>query len=262
MTTLIKLGGSLVTDKAKPKSFRRTTVQHIARQLYELQMRQPDRRLVLGHGSGSFGHFEARKYHTMRGVYSAEDRMGFARVGAAASELSQLILGELLAAGISALRFQPSAMQVARDKVLVHFDTRSIKLALEMRFLPLVYGDVSLDETLGGTIIATESIFAALVQPLEIKNILLLGNVDGVLDKDGQVIPIITTDTVAQFEQVLGPSDGVDVTGGMRQKVWEMLQLAQRNRDLDIFIANGNRKDILKELLVMGGAVGTRISAG
>ena len=261
MTTLIKLGGSLITDKTTPKSFKRATMRHIARQLAELQLSQPNRRLVLGHGSGSYGHFEARKYNTMQGVYSAEDRMGFARVGAAASELSQLILGELLAAGVSALRFQPSAMQVARDKSLAHFATRSIKLALDMRFLPMIYGDVALDETIGGTIISTESIFAALVEPLGAKNIILLGNVDGVLDIDGKVIPTITTDTVAQFEGALGPSDGVDVTGGMRQKVYEMLELAQRSNDLDIFIANGNRKNILHDLLDQGGAVGTRISA-
>ncbi len=260
MTTLIKLGGSLVTDKRQAKSFRRATIQDIARQLLELRALQPDRRIVLGHGSGSFGHFEARKYNTIHGVRTTEDHLGFARVGAVASELAQLILSELLAAGLPALRFQPSAIQIARDKSLVHLDTRPLTLALEKRYLPLVHGDVALDENLGGTIISTEALFAHMVDPLQAKNIILLGNVDGVLDQNGHVIPHITADNIGHYESVLGSSDGVDVTGGMQQKVREMLGLAEQHTDLNIVIANGNAKRILHDLLVEGAKIGTRIS--
>ncbi len=261
MTTLIKLGGSLITDKRRAKSFRRTTVQDIARQLLELRTLQPDRLIVLGHGSGSFGHYEARKYNTISGLHSAEDRMGFARVGAVASELDGLILKELLAVGLPALRFQPSAMQIARDQALVHLDVRPLILALEKQFLPLVYGDVTLDETLGGTIISTESLFARLVEPLQVKNIILLGSVDGALDQDDQIIPHITADNFRRFEHLLGESDGYDVTGGMQQKVREMLDLVQFHQDLNVFIANGNYSNILYDLLVAGAEAGTRISA-
>ena len=185
MTTLIKLGGSLVTDKLEPKSFRRATVKQISLQLIGLRASQPERRIVVGHGSGSFGHFEARKYNTIQGVRTTEDRMGFARVGAVASELSQLILAEFLAAGLPALRFQPSAMQVARNQALVRLETRPLILALEQQLIPVVCGDVTLDEELGGTIISTETLFARLVAPLGVENIILLGEVDGVLDHAG-----------------------------------------------------------------------------
>lgn len=261
MTTFIKLGGSLVTDKRQAKSFRRTAVQDIARQLLELRALQPNRPIVLGHGSGSFGHIEARKYNTIHGVRTAEDHLGFARVGAVASELGQLILNELLAADLPALRFQPSAIQIARDQNLVHLDTRPLALALEKRYLPLVHGDVALDESLGGTIISTEALFAHLVEPLQAKSIILLGNVDGVLDQHGHVIPHITADNISCYESVLGSSDGVDVTGGMQQKVREMLDLAQQHTDLKLVIANGNNSRILRELLVEGVKVGTRISS-
>ena len=96
MTTLIKLGGSLVTDKRRAKSFRGDIVRDIAGQLRQLRLWQPDMRLVIGHGSGSFGHHEAQKHHTIGGVRTDEERLGFARVGAVATELSQLILRELL----------------------------------------------------------------------------------------------------------------------------------------------------------------------
>ena len=261
MTALIKLGGSLITDKRRAKSFRRGPVQAIARQLLELRAQQPDSRIVLGHGSGSFGHYEARKHNTIRGLRSPEDRMGFARVGAVASELSQLVLYELLAAGLPALRFPPSAMQIARERALAQLDIRPLLLALDKQFLPLVNGDVALDETLGGTIISTEALFAQLVKPLRAKTIILLGNGDGVLDRDGHVIPRITATNIKHYEFALGAADGYDVTGGMQQKVRDMLALAQAHEDLNIYIANGNRGGILHDLLAVRAQVGTRISA-
>ena len=261
MTTLIKLGGSLVTDKQKPKSFHRDAVQAIARQLADLRANDPERRLVLGHGSGSFGHFEAQQYDTMAGVRSSRDQLGFARVGAAASQLSQLILDELLAAALPAMRFQPSSMQISRERKLTHIELRPLSLALDMGLLPLVHGDITLDEAQGGTIISTEALFAALIAPLQVKTIILLGNVDGALDQAGRLIPRITPGSFAQHKNALGAADGYDVTGGMRQKVADMLALAQRHPQLRIHIANGNRGGILLDLLAGELDAGTTISA-
>ena len=192
MTTLIKLGGSLITDKRQARSFRRTTMRNIARQLSALRAAQPERPIIVGHGSGSFGHFEAKKYNTAHGMQSAADRLGFSRVGAVATELSQLILNELLAAGIPAIRFQPSSMLVTRNKQLTSLHTRPLVVALEKQIMPLIHGDIAIDEVIGGTIVSTETLFAHLVDPLNVRCIILLGEVDGVLDRSGRVISTVT----------------------------------------------------------------------
>ena len=261
MTVFIKLGGSLVTDKRRARSFRREIVQVIAQQLVELRAAHPETRIVIGHGSGSFGHFEAEKHNTADGVYSAEDRLGFAKVGAAATELSQLILGELLAAGLPAIRFQPSSMLVARDRQLHAISIEPLRLALEQQLIPLVHGDIALDSETGGAIISTEALFAGLVEPLRARQIVLLGDVDGVLDENGAPIAKITPESFTRIARLLGESDGVDVTGGMLQKVTEMIGLVQTQPGLEIVIANGKVSDILLDLLVGGAAHGTRISA-
>lgn len=261
MTVLIKLGGSLVTDKGRARSFRRATVQNIARQLAELLSALPETRIVVGHGSGSFGHFEAKQYNTAEGVYTADDRLGFARVGAVATELSQLILGEFLAVGLPAMRFQPSSMLVTRDRRLSALSVTPLQLALEQGLLPLVHGDIALDSRIGGAIMSTEALFAGLVEPLRTRRIILLGDVDGVLDASGAAIAKITPDSFQGVAPLLGGSSGVDVTGGMQQKVTEMIGLVQATADLEVVIANGNARDILLNLLVAGAASGTRISA-
>lgn len=261
MTVLIKLGGSLVTDKSRSRSFRRDAVRNIARQLVELRAALPETRIVVGHGSGSFGHFEADLHDTANGVYSADNRLGFAKVGAVATELSQLILGEFLAAGLPVIRFQPSSMLATRDRQLHALTVEPLLLALEQQLIPLVHGDIALDSEIGGTIISTEALFAGLAEPLSARQIILLGDVDGVLSDSGLPIAKITPDSFQRVMPLLGGSGGVDVTGGMLQKVTEMIGLVQARPGLEVVIANGRDSDILLDLLVDGAARGTRINA-
>ena len=261
MTTLIKLGGSLITDKRRAKSFRRDIVRDIADQLRQLRLRQPDMRLIIGHGSGSFGHHEAQKHHTIGGVRTDEERLGFARVGAVATELSQLILRELLGADLPAIRFQPSSMLVSRTGRIHEMETEPLVMALEQKLLPLIHGDIAVDREIGGTIVSTEAIFAKLVRSIPVDRIVLLGEVDGVLDEKGDLVPSVTPATMPQIQSALGAARGVDVTGGMLQKVSEMIALVAAHPALTVHIANGNRQNILIDLLINRCPIGTRISA-
>lgn len=259
MTTLIKLGGSLVTDKRQAKVFRRDVVGEIADQLVRIRARQPQRRLVLGHGSGSYGHFEAQKHNTIRGVRTAAERLGLARVGLVATELSQLILAELIAAGLPAVRFQPSSFLAAKAGRIHDMKIGPLSLALEQNLIPLIHGDIAIDQTIGGTIISTEAIFSALARRLPVDTVLLLGDLEGVLDSDRTLIPKISPGSVSRVYSALGESSGVDVTGGMRQKVRDMIALVTANPSLTVHIANGNRDNVLLDLLINRRQIGTMI---
>lgn len=57
--TLVKLGGSLITRKDTPDTARLDVIHRLARELARAQ--SAGHRLVLGHGSGSFGHPAARR---------------------------------------------------------------------------------------------------------------------------------------------------------------------------------------------------------
>ncbi len=260
MTIMIKLGGSLITDKRRAKTFRRAAARGIAGQIKALHAGGMQR-LVLGHGSGSFGHFEAQKHNTVNGVASPAQWLGFARVGAVASELSLLLLEELLAADLPALRFQPSSMLSAREGQILAIETRPLALALENNLIPLLHGDVALDSAIGGTIISTEALFARLAAPLDVSEIILLGEVDGVLDQAGAVIPRISPSRLPRLRSLLGAASGVDVTGGMLQKVTEMLDLVATQPSLTVRIANGQRANILPDLILHRQPLGTFICA-
>jgi isopentenyl phosphate kinase len=52
----LKLGGSLITDKDTPRSPRRDVLARLAAEILYAHRQRPQMQLVIGHGSGSFGH--------------------------------------------------------------------------------------------------------------------------------------------------------------------------------------------------------------
>ncbi len=84
-------------------------------------------------------------------------------------------------ADVPVLAVRPSSSAYCRDGLLVSLDARPIRSALDEKLVPLVHGDVSLDEVRGGTIISTEEIMVYLAAHLTPGRILLLGETDGVL---------------------------------------------------------------------------------
>lgn len=262
MTTFIKLGGSLITDKNVENSFHLDEMTRIASEIREAIDLVPDLQLLMGHGSGSFGHVAAKKHKTIEGVSTPEQWRGFAEVATVASQLNALVSDILYRANVPVWRIQPSASAISKDGVLESMALASIQTALAQKLVPLVYGDVALDTVRGGTIISTETIFFYLAQQLNADSILLLGEVDGVYDQNGEVIPEITPANFPAIEAALKGSGGVDVTGGMETKVRDMLALTQRMPQLKIRIMNGTTPDLLKRVLTENVATGTLIHAG
>ncbi|MEA3340385.1 MAG: uridylate kinase, partial [Chloroflexota bacterium] len=83
----IKLGGSLITDKTRAYTVRREVVARLAEEVHRALDAAPGLRLVIGHGSGSFGHWAAKPYGTRQGVSTPEQWRGYAEVAAAAARL-------------------------------------------------------------------------------------------------------------------------------------------------------------------------------
>lgn len=261
MTHLIflKLGGSLITDKREAQAYRDERMLQAAKEIasaYSSEMR-----LLIGHGSGSFGHVTAAKYGTAKGVQTPEQWRGFAEVSLVARRLNALVLEALHLAGLPVIGFQPSASARVADGSIETMETLPIQQALDRGLIPLVHGDVAFDSVRGGTIISTETVFTYLATQLKPAQILLLGEVEGVYDGQGQVIPHITPHNFPEVAAALGGSHGADVTGGMASKVRDMLNLALKVPDLQVRIMGGTRQGQLASILRGTFAGGTLISA-
>jgi isopentenyl phosphate kinase len=259
----LKLGGSLITDKTIPFTPRMEKIAEIASEIASVRRTHLDLSLVLGHGSGSYGHTAGRKYGTRQGVKTAVQWAGFAEVWYQASELNRHMMSALASAGVAAVAFAPVASVLARDGKVARWDIEPLRRGLEAGILPVIYGDVVFDEIRGGTILSTEDLFGHLARELSPKRILLAGLEDGVwadFPTRKEIVGKITPDSFVGIKKRVGAGLGEDVTGGMESKVELMLDLVQSTPGLTAQIFSGEKPGQITRALE-GQTVGTLISA-
>lgn len=248
----IKLGGSLITDKTQPYTPRLDVLKRLAAEIKAAQQAAPDVDIVLGHGSGSFGHTAAKKHGTRQGVSSADGWRGFCEVWWQASQLNRYVMQSLTEAGVAALALAPVSAVTARDGRVARWDLAPLKAALSAGLIPVVYGDVIFDEVRGGTILSTEDLFEYLAVQLEPQRILLAGLEEAVWADYPAKTQRIEAITPASFEALrasVGGSHGADVTGGMESKVRQMLDLVQKIPGLQAQIFSAETPGNLEHIL-------------
>jgi len=260
---LLKLGGSLITDKDKPYTPRLDKLAELAREIKTALDSAPGLSLILGHGSGSFGHVAAKKHGTRDGVQTREQWLGFTEVRFQAAELNRYVVQSLLEAGIPAMPFPPSASMVSDKRKVTHHNVETIRRALDVHLLPVVQGDVAFDETLGGTILSTEDVFSFLVEEFPVRRILLAGLEAGVWADFPARTRLVKQIQLSDYEAMRGGIQGsasTDVTGGMKAKVEEMLSLISKKDGLTTQIFSAEEPGFLTRAL-QGENVGTLLSA-
>lgn len=107
---LVKLGGSLITDKSTP---------FVSRQ-------------IIAHGSGSFGHVVATKYQTAEGIVNDKSLEGLPKVANAAVQIHRIVMECLLKAGLPVVSFAPSSLIMAEERRLASNFIEPILKALEV----------------------------------------------------------------------------------------------------------------------------------
>lgn len=250
----LKLGGSLITDKRRFETPRPAVIARMAREISVALEARPDMQLVLGHGSGSYGHFVAERYKVREG--NLEDWRGYAETAAAAQCLNRLVTDAMIAEGLCVVSLQPSASARCHNGDLIEMDSDPVVELLRHGLIPLVYGDVALDTARGCTIISTEQIFIHLARSLRPQRIVMAGEVAGVYSGDPQrdsivrLIPEITSRNYAEVAQMLSTSFGVDVTGGMLSKINDLFGLVTEQPNLMVRIITGRRGHLLERVLI------------
>lgn len=261
---LIKLGGSLITDKDKPYTARPDVMQRLAGEIDYIRNQNPNLKLIIGNGAGSFGHQSAKKYNTIEGFVSNSEKLGFCLVHQDAVDLNLLLAKIFLQAGLPVVSLSPLAMAVTQNKKLLESNFSPIENILSADLIPLVFGDVVLDKAIGGTILSTDTLLAELAKYFSAQEefkILLInaGDYSGVHDQNGEVIPIITKVNYSHIEAALGSSRSVDVTGGMKKKVEEFLAISSLG--IDCWIIDGNLPENLAQTVLGKPSFGTLIRA-
>jgi isopentenyl phosphate kinase len=246
MTTVLKLGGSVVTEKNEPESVDEAALAGTADAIVDASGSD----LVVVHGGGSFGHYHAAN-HGVSTTEGTHDPEAVADVHGAMKRLNRRVVDALLARDVPAVPVHPLSV-CARDAAGgLSLPTASVETLLGERFVPVLHGDLVAHAGRGATVVSGDELVASLASSLGADRVGMCSTVPGVLDREGEVIPRI--ESYEAVAAALGDAETTDVTGGMAAKVRALLDLGAPAfvfgpHDLERFLG--------------GEAAGTRIEGG
>lgn len=261
--TFVKWGGSLITDKTGHFTVRTNVLQRLAEELARYRNEAPNAPLVLGHGSGSFGHVAAHEAG-LDGSTPPEDlAQALSCVQRAVSELHKHVMQSLRDARLPAFSFAPSSATTAASGTPHTLNAAPVQRALSVGALPVTYGDILLDTERGLSICSTETIFRALIDALDaagtpVAQVLWCGSTDGVYDTDGHTLSTLTAAQARAIANDVHAPRGTDVTGGMALRLRTASALAAQG--IGSLLLNGDTPGHLAAALRQEDIPGTRIA--
>ncbi|KTG08624.1 acetylglutamate kinase [Haloprofundus marisrubri] len=230
MTVVLKLGGSVVTDKDTPETVDDDAIDAAVDAISESGVEN----LVVVHGGGSFGHHHAANY----GVSTTEgtdDAAGALAIHAAMKRLNDAVVSRLQSRDVPALPVHPLSVAARRDAegdevgetdgagASLSLPLESTKTLLGEGFVPVLHGDVVAHAGRGVTVVSGDELVVRLAADLDADRVGLCSTVPGVYDENETVVDEIRS--FADVESALGESESTDVTGGMAAKVRALLAM-------------------------------------
>ena len=243
---IIKLGGSVITQKAKQAIFRAEIMKGLAKHIVEI-----DDSVILIHGAGSFGHGFAKKYRLHEGYVQDDQRYGYALTHRMVQELNTHVLESLHTYKIPAVSIPPHVSVLMDDHFLSRFHGDIFESYLEKGFVPVTFGDVALDVSIGFSICSGDLLMIALAERFKPENVIFIVDEDGLytanpkIDANATFIDSIDADELDSLKTTI--DDHPDVTKGMAGKIETIKALAQLG--IDTILVNGNNPDRLGDVL-------------
>ena len=259
---VLKIGGSVLTEKGAEKSARASEIERISeeiaaaiREWRESSMR---RKLILVHGAGSFGHPQAMKF-----LKSGEARDAIL-THLAVCELNAMFVASLLRKGVSAIPLHPFCIFSASEdfNALNERVARILNANAEKSerasgiLVPVLHGDVIFNGD-SFQILSGDRIVVHLAAHFNAKKVGVGTDKDGVLDSNGRLIESIRHTEVEKIDSLRG-SEHVDVTGGMLEKVRLLADLASKG--INSLLFNAKRPLSVLKFLTDERLLGTEVA--
>ncbi|HJL67760.1 MAG TPA: isopentenyl phosphate kinase [Nitrosopumilus sp.] len=226
---LIKLGGSIITNKEKPLSARRKTIEKLAKSLKKI-----DEPIIIVHGGGSYGHYWSVKYdmHTKEKKY---DLRGVAIVKNSMIELNKIILDLFLKNKLSPYRLPPTDFMMGNKPIQKKI--KEVTKIAKSGLVPVTYGDALWFGQKKTYILSGDKIMTHLAKTLKPRLVIFALNEDG-LYSDLRSKKLIYE---LKGEQPSISENKMDVTGGMARKVEEATKISKMG--MNVFFVNGNKSE-------------------
>lgn len=259
---ILKLGGSVITHKAKnSKKINRKNLERLCLEI-AVAKRKNNFSIIIVHGVGSFGHVIADKFKLGEGYKNKSQIKPITDLYLDINKLNITVVETLKKHGVNAVSFSPCSAWRLDMKEMKHCDLDVIKDLIGLGITPVLHGDLLMDASSGFSVLSGDYIIYYLAKSLKVDRVLIGTDVDGVFDSDpkinrnAELIKEVNKRNVNSLK--IEKSSAIDVTGGMKSKVNELLKLA--NHKIESNIINIAKSKILERVLMGEKNFGTRIT--
>ena len=227
---LIKLGGSIITNKERPQSARRKTIDNILKQIKKI-----DEPKILVHGGGSYGHYWSVKYgmHTKPARYSLK---GLSVVKNSMIELDKIILDSAAKNRLNAYSLPPTDFMNGNKPIKSKIE--KIGEIAKSGLVPVTYGDALWYGQKKSYILSGDVIMTTIGKILKPRLSIFVLDVDGVYS-NAKSKKLVYNVTYSFSPGIWKDEDNDDVTGGMLRKLMEATKMSRSG--LKVFFVNGNK---------------------
>ncbi|MBT4066106.1 MAG: hypothetical protein HOE76_02675 [Euryarchaeota archaeon] len=252
-TVVIKWGGGLITHKEHLCTVNSEVIDSLA-----AACSRSDKKLVIVHGAGSFGHMKAKKYRLAEGrVDGIFQNDAIAEVRSDMLELNDLVMQSLTKHGLHAQTFAPHTWAKGTGP----------KFEGELPVcdgVTVLFGDVVADsEREFGILSGDDIVFRYATELPDVERVVFaIGGVDGILKippaRAGPEDLIEIWDPSMFFEG--DHATEIDVTGGIGLKASRGAMIAEKG--IEVTLVNGEYADRVLAAIEGRAVIGTRIVAG
>ncbi len=223
---ILKLGGSIITDKNKYLEPNLENIRRIAEELSKIS-----EKYILVHGAGSFGHIKAMEFGLDKEVTVIGKESNISKVMRDVEYLNSIILEELISHKLPAVGLPPHSIYSPNLNIDV------VTNLLYSGFIPVLYGDGFVWNK-RHKIISGDDIIRDLVENLDIETVIFATDVDGIYTKDPKKF-----DDAELIEHIKGNNYKADLvssdaTGSMKGKMEKINSIVKFVNK--VVIINGN----------------------
>ncbi len=223
--TVLKLGGSLITDKSKPYTVRDKILESVSREIMECMDEGLIKSLVLVQGVGSYGHPPVLEHKIHKGYLGPQQLLPLSKTQAKVAKLRAIVVKNLQNAGIPVCLMYPSSM-ITSDKMKMtrHF-FEPLRGFLSVGMVPLLGGDVLIDTVMGWSVGSGDPLAVLISRELGARKLIFASDVAGIFDGDPKLNPSATQfdeinlNKMEQVMEQMGASGAVDASGAMKGKI-------------------------------------------
>lgn len=241
---ILKLGGSVVTYKhQKGASVRIPLLRKIAKELKNI-LKKKSFQLIIIHGAGAAGHQLAKKYDLQSGAGKDEKKWFGSLTSRTANQKLNLTIAEIfIKENLRAVSVHTASVIIQKDKKIRDCYLENVQEALRQNCIPILYGEMVFDKTLGMSICSGDSILPHLAEKLRAQEVFFASDIDGIftqdpfIHKDAKLIKKISFAEIKKKTKLSG-SHNVDVTGGLSGKI-ERIKGIKKSEIKHIKIFNG-----------------------